>query len=231
MGQAFFSLSLGMGAIMIYGSYLPSQASISHNVVIIAAMDTLVAVVSGLAIFPIVFANGLEPQLGAGMVFKVLPIAFGQMAGGQLFGTVFFVLLVFAGWTSAISLLEPVVAWLVENLSLGRVRASVVAGTLAWLLGILSLLSLNRWSGITLFGKGFMELFEYVSANLMLPLGGLLIAIFAGWVLSAEASRDEFSMRDPSYRIWRFLIRYIAPVAVGIILLSAAGIFSLLGLE
>jgi NSS family neurotransmitter:Na+ symporter len=230
LGQAFFSLSLGMGAIMIYGSYLNSHASISRNVVIIAGMDTLVAIVSGLAIFPIIFANGLEPQLGAGMVFKVLPIAFGQMPGGQFFGTLFFVLLVFAGWTSAISLLEPVVAWLVENMSLSRVRASVAAGMLAWLLGILSLLSLNLWSEVTLFGKGFMDLFEYLSANVMLPLGGLLIAIFAGWVLSQAASREEFAMSERAYALWRFLIRYIAPVAVAVVFLSAAGVLRFVGL-
>ncbi len=224
LGQAFFSLSLGMGAIMIYGSYLTSKASIGTNVVIVAAMDTAVAIISGLAIFPIVFANGLEPQLGAGMVFKVMPIAFGQMPGGQFFGTLFFVLLVFAGWTSAISLLEPVVAWLVENLQFSRVRASVLAGLTAWLLGIVSLLSLNVWSSVTVFGMGFMDLFEYLAANIMLPLGGLLIALFAGWALSQASSRDEFDMGERAYALWRFLIRYLAPIAVTIVLLSAIGL-------
>jgi NSS family neurotransmitter:Na+ symporter len=232
MGQAFFSLSLGMGAIMIYGSYLSSHASISHNVVIVAGMDTLVAILAGLAIFPIVFASGLEPQLGSGMVFKVLPIAFGQMPGGQLFGTLFFVLLVFAAWTSAISLLEPVVAWLVENRGFSRVRASVLAGVAAWLLGILSLLSLNVWAGVTVFGMGFMDLFEFAAANVMLPLGGLLIAVFAGWVLSREASRDELAMRHPqAYLLWRGLIRWLAPIAVAVVLLSAVGLLKALGLE
>jgi NSS family neurotransmitter:Na+ symporter len=231
MGQAFFSLSLGMGAIMIYGSYLSSQASIGRNVVIIAGMDTLVAILAGLAIFPIVFASGLAPQLGSGMVFKVLPIAFGQMAFGQVFGALFFVLLVFAAWTSAISLLEPVVAWLVENRGFSRVRASVLAGFAAWLLGILSLLSLNVWSGVTVFGLGFMDLFEFVAANVLLPLGGLLIAVFAGWVLSRAASTDELDTGPSVYALWRFLVRYLAPVAVAVVLASAVGLLKALGLE
>jgi NSS family neurotransmitter:Na+ symporter len=172
----------------------------------------------------VIFAYGLEPQLGSGMVFKVLPIAFGNIPGGRLFGTFFFVLLVFAAWTSAISLLEPVVAWLVENKGLTRVRASAYAGILVWLLGVVSLLSLNVWSGVTVFGKGFMDLFEFLAANLMLPLGGLLIALFAGWFLSERSSRDELGMRDGLYRVWRILVRFVAPVAVAIVLVQALGL-------
>jgi len=226
MGQAFFSLSLGMGAIMIYGSYLNSQASIAGNTIVIAGLDTLVALLAGLAIFPILFAQGLEPQQGTGLIFKVLPIAFGQMPGGQLFGTLFFVLLAFAAWTSAISLLEPMVAWLVENLSFGRVRASVLAGTTVWLLGIACLLSLNVWSGFTVFGLGILDLFDFVTANVLLPLGGLLIAIFAGWVLSRASSVDELDMGERlGYRLWRFLIRFVAPTAVTIVFLHAIQVF------
>ena len=224
MGQAFFSLSLGMGAIMIYGSYLHSDASISGNSVIIAGMDSLVAILAGLAIFPIVFANGLEPEQGPGLVFKVLPIAFGHMPGGVLFSTLFFVLLVFAAWTSAISLLEPVVAWLVENLGFSRVRASVLAGASVWLLGIACLLSLNEWSGVTIFGKGFLDLFDFLTANILLPLGGLLIAVFSGWVLSRAVSADELAMGEGLvYRLWRVLIRYVAPLAVTLVFLNAIG--------
>ena len=225
MGQAFFSLSLGMGAIMIYGSYLHSDASISSNSVIIAGMDSLVAILAGLAIFPIVFANGLQPEQGPGLVFKVLPIAFGQMPGGVLFSTLFFVLLVFAAWTSAISLLEPMVAWLVENLSFGRVRAAVLAGVSVWLLGIACLLSLNEWSGVTLFGKGFLDLFDFLTANILLPLGGLLIAVFAGWVLSRAASVDELG-----YGRWCGLPAVAgadslcAPLAVALVFLNAIGL-------
>jgi len=222
MGQAFFSLSLGMGAIMIYGSYLHSEASISSNSLIIAGMDSLVAILAGLAIFPIVFANGMQPEQGSGLVFKVLPIAFGSMPGGVLFSTLFFMLLVFAAWTSAISLLEPVVAWLMENLGLSRARAAMLAGVSVWLLGIACLLSLNEWSDITIFGKGFLDLFDFLPANILLPLGGLLIAVFSGWVLSRAVSVDELAMGEEglAYRLWRMLIRYVAPLAVAVVFVA-----------
>lgn len=231
MGQAFFSLSLGMGAIMIYGSYLKSDASIMHNTVIIALLDTVVALFAGLAIFPIVFAHGLEPGSGPGLVFITLPIAFGEMPGGGFFGALFFLLLVFAAWTSGISLLEPVVAWLVENRGFSRVRAAVLAGAAVWLLGIACLLSLNQWSGYTLFGKGVLDLFDYVTANILLPLGGILIAVFAGWVLPRRVTQDELGMGDGAgYRIWRFLVRYVSPVAVALVLLNALGLLRAFGL-
>jgi len=226
MGQAFFSLSLGMGAIMIYGSYLNSQDSIMQNTIIIAVMDTLVAVLAGLAIFPIVFANGLEPGSGPGLIFQTLPIAFGQMPLGQFFGSVFFVLLVFAAWTSAISLLEPLVAWLVENRGFSRVRAAILGGVAVWLLGIACLLSLNEWSGFKVFGMGILDLFDYVTANVLLPLGGVLIAVFAGWVLSRSASAAELRIASEGlYQVWLVLIRFIAPLAVILVFAHAIGIF------
>lgn len=225
MGQAFFSLSLGMGAIMIYGSYLPHTASIARTTIVVAFIDTLVAVLAGLAIFPLVFAYGLEPQQGSGMVFKVLPIAFGQMPAGTFFGTLFFVLLVFAAWTSAISLLEPVVTWLVENRGMSRVKASAWAGLAAWLLGICSLLSLNIWSEYKLFGLVFIEMVEYLAANILLPLGGMLIAIFSVWIMSKSNSLDELGMDDNlGYQVWRFLVRYITPLGVIIIFLNAVNL-------
>jgi len=231
MGQAFFSLSLGMGAIMIYGSYLKSDASIMQNTVIIALLDTVVALLAGLAIFPIVFSHGLEPGSGPGLIFVTLPIAFGEMPGGSFFGALFFLLLVFAAWTSGISLLEPVVAWLVENRGFSRVRASVLAGAAVWLLGVACLLSLNQWSGYTLFGKGVLDLFDYVTANVLLPLGGILIAIFAGWVLPRQATKDELKMGDGlGFRLWRFLVRYVSPVAVALVLLNALGLLRGFGL-
>jgi NSS family neurotransmitter:Na+ symporter len=226
MGQAFFSLSLGMGAIMIYGSYLNSQASIGQNAVIIAVMDTTVALLAGLAIFPIVLANGLEPGSGPGLIFQTLPIAFGQMPGGAFFGVLFFTLLVFAAWTSAISLLEPMVAWLVENRGFSRVRATTLAGISVWLLGIACLLSLNVWSSFTVFGKGILDLFDYVTANVLLPLGGVAIALFAGWVMQRRSSESELALGVDSllYRGWRLLIRYIAPACVILVFLNAIGL-------
>jgi NSS family neurotransmitter:Na+ symporter len=231
MGQAFFSLSLGMGAIMIYGSYLKGDASIAQNTVIIAMMDTSVALLAGLAIFPIVFSHGLEPADGPGLVFKTLPIAFGEMPGGSLFGGLFFLLLLFAAWTSSISLLEPICAWLVENRGFSRVRAAVLAGSGAWLLGIACLLSLNVWSEYTLFGKGVLDLFNYLTANILLPLGGILIAVFAGWVLPRRVSQDELTLGDGlGYRLWLLLVRYVAPGAVVLVLLNALGVLQLIGL-
>jgi len=233
MGQAFFSLSLGMGAIMIYGSYLPKKSSILGTSVTIAVADTGVAVLSGIAIFPLVFSYGLEPGGGPGLIFKTLPIAFGQMPYGSVVGALFFMLLLFAAWTSAISLLEPIVTWLVENVGVSRVHASALSGTLAWLFGIGSLLSLNVWSGATLFDKTFFDLVEGLTSNVMLPVGGLLISVFAGWKMSRASSVEELGLGDGLlYRSWLVLLRYVAPVGVSIIFLNAVGAFAWIpGLE
>ena len=145
MGQAFFSLSLGMGAIMIYGSYLSQHASIARTSFAVALADTSVAILAGLAIFPIVFANQLEAGQGPGLIFNTLPLAFGQMPGGVLFGSLFFILLVFAAWTSSISLIEPAVAWLVERRGFTRNKASMVCGFVTWLIGLGTVFSFNVW--------------------------------------------------------------------------------------
>jgi len=225
MGHAFFTLSLGMGAIMIYGSYLPKNASIAKTSFAIAGADTAVALLAGLVIFPIVFANGLHPGAGPGLVFVTLPIAFGQMPGGMFFGALFFVLLSFAAWTSAISLIEPAVAWLVENHGMTRVNAAVWSGALAWLVGIGTVFSFNLWSSPLAFGKTFFDLLDYLTANIMLPLGGLAIAVFAAWLMSRESTLDELEMGDHSgYRLWRFLVRYVTPIAVSIIFLNVIGV-------
>ena len=225
LGQAFFSLSLGMGAIMIYGSYLSHTASIPRMTFVIALMDTGVALLAGLAIFPLVFAYDLAPQGGPGLIFMTLPIAFGQMPGGAVFGSLFFMLLVFAAWTSSISLLEPIVAWLVENRGMKRVMAAVWAGLAAWLIGLGSLFSLNIWSDYKLFGKTFFDLVEYLTANIMLPIGGLLIAIFAVWRMSDESTRSELGLNEGmAYRGWRFLVRYLVPVAIIFVFLNVTGI-------
>jgi NSS family neurotransmitter:Na+ symporter len=215
-----------MGAIMVYGSYMPKKSSIAGSAVLIAGLDTLVALVAGMAIFPIVFANGLEPGAGPGLIFQTLPIAFGAMPGGHFFGTLFFVLLVFAAWSSAISLIEPAVAWLVENRSMTRARAAAWIGLTTWILGLGSVFSFNIWSGdeYKLFDKTFFDLLDYLAANIMLPLGGLLIAIFSGWIMKRANSEDEFAMGSGSYSVWWNLIRYISPLAVVAVFLHAIGI-------
>ena len=225
MGQAFFSLSLGMGAIMVYGSYLSSNSSIAHTSFIIAMADTSVAILAGMAIFPIVFAYGLEPAAGPGLVFQVLPLALGNIPGGTFFATLFFVLLVFAAWTSAISLVEPAVAWLVENHGMNRVMASAWVGIGVWLLGIGSMLSFNIWSDVKILGGlNFFDLLDFLTSNIMLPLGGLLIAVFAGFFLSRAVSREELKLSEAQYQLWHFLVRFIAPVAVAVIFLNAIGL-------
>lgn len=230
MGHAFFTLSLGMGAIMVYGSYLPKGASIAKTSVAIAMADTVVALLAGMAIFPIVFANGLEPGAGPGLIFQTLPIAFGHMDGGLLFGTLFFVLLVFAAWTSAISLIEPAVAWLVENQGMNRVKATTVVGILGWALGIITIMSFSSWGFEFSFagekkGSGLFDIMDILTANFMLPLGGLAMAIFAGWYMSKESTMDELELgENPLYHIWRFLVRFVTPLAVIIVFLQLIGI-------
>jgi NSS family neurotransmitter:Na+ symporter len=222
LGQAFFSLSLGMGAIMIYGSYLPASASIPKTIGLVAICDTLVALLAGLAIFPLVFGFGLEPGSGAGLVFVSLTIAFGHMPGGQVFGALFFALLSVAALTSAISLLEPIAAWLVEAMHWSRRRASSVAGLGAWLLGVGSLLSFNYWSHIKPFGRNFFEWSEFLSTTVMLPVGGLLVATFAGWRMSRASTLDELGLPPGVfYSAWRFLVRIVAPLGVLVILLNS----------
>ncbi len=224
MGHAFFTLSLGMGAIMIYGSYMPHEASIAKTSIIVALADTAVALLAGMAIFPIVFANGLEPGAGPGLIFQTLPIAFGSMEGGTFFGTLFFILLVFAAWSSAISLIEPAVAWLVENKGWSRMKASVVCGVATWLAGLGTVFSFNIWAEATLWGKTVFDLLDYLTSNIMLPLGGLFIAVFAGWIMKSSSTADELSLGESiAFPLWRFLVRFVTPVAVIIVFLNAIG--------
>ncbi|HFD81285.1 MAG TPA: sodium-dependent transporter [Gammaproteobacteria bacterium] len=232
MGHAFFTLSLGMGAIMVYGSYLPERTSIARTSITIAVLDTLVAMLAGMAIFPLVFLNGLEPGAGPGLIFQTLPLAFGHMPGGALFGALFFVLLVFAAWTSAISLIEPAVAWLVENKGMTRVHASVFAGIVTWATGLLTVFSFNLWSGfrplsfISIFRNyTVFDLLDYLTANIMLPLGGFFIAVFAAWVMKRDDSVQELDMGDgAAYRLWYGLVRYVTPAAVLLVFLNVTGL-------
>ena len=188
----------------------------------IAIADTAVALLAGMAIFPLVFANGLETGAGPGLIFQTLPIAFGHMAGGALFGGLCFLLLVFAAWTSAISLIEPAIAWLVENRDVSRRRASVYAGFATWSLGLLTVFSFNIGQHWILFGKTMFELLDYLTANIMLPLGGVGIAIFAGWLMKQSSTEEELALtKSIFYRIWQILIRYITPAAVIIVFLNA----------
>ncbi|MCG6939504.1 MAG: sodium-dependent transporter [Gammaproteobacteria bacterium] len=230
MGHAFFTLSLGMGAIMVYGSYLSDEYSIVQASIIVALADTVVALLAGMAIFPIVFANDLQPGAGPGLIFQTLPIAFGHMQGGTLVGVVFFTLLLFAAWTSAISLIEPAVAYLVENRGVNRIYAATWVGLLTWFAGLGTIFSFNIWKDNTISipfvfeNFTFFDTLDYLTANVMLPLGGLFIALFAGWIMRQESTREELYTYPAIYKTWRFLTRYIAPVAVIVVFLKAVSL-------
>ncbi len=223
LGHAFFTLSLAMGAIMAYGSYMPGNSSIGTMVLTVAMLDTLVALTAGLAIFPIVFATpGISPSEGAGLMFVSLPIAFGAMPMGVVFGALFFVLVTLAAWSSTISLLEPAVAYLTERFSLKRLTANLLIACSAWFVGLGTVLSFNDWEGITLIGKfNFFGLIDFVTTNLMLPLGGLLMAIFVGWVVRRDILRNELRQESERFfNLWYWVLRYISPLALLIVLLA-----------
>lgn len=230
LGQAFFSLSIGMGAIMIYGAYMPQDYSIVRCGVIIVIADTVVALLAGIAIFPIMFSYGLEPAGGPGLVFISLPIAFGHMPFGSIFGTLFFILLLFAAWTSAISLIEPAVTWVIERYDMHRMKAAAIVSFISWFLGIATVLSFNHWQfSFTIFGQqkeyGIFDLLDTLAANLLLPIGGLLMVILAAWCMSRSSTMHELNSKR-YYAVWRFSARYLAPIGVLLILLNAIGVLS-----
>jgi len=221
LGQAFFTLSIGMGAIMAYGAYLPEETSITGASVAVVGADTGIAILAGLVIFPLVFANGLDPADGPGLVFDTLPLAFGQMAGGAFFSTIFFVLLSFAAWTSAIGLMEPAVAWVVEHFNRSRAQAAVIIGGSIWVLGFGSVLSFNVLADVNFLAGTIFDNVDYLTSNIMLPLGGLLITIFAGWVMCRNSTADELGSSGMLYKAWRVLARFIAPIGILFVLVNA----------
>ncbi len=216
MGQAFFTLSLGMGAMMAYGAYVPANASIGGTVMTVGLIDTAVAVASGLAIFPIVFANGLEPGQGPGLMFVTIPFAFGQMPFGAVFGVIFFVLVTFAAITSAISLTEPALAYLVEEYNADRKRVAISLGVLCWVLGLGTVFSFNIWSDVTIVGDlNVFAFIDYLTQNVMLPLGGLAMALFVAFVLPKAITFEQLGIDGGAKAmVWLVLIRFIAPVGV-----------------
>ncbi len=225
LGHAFFTLSVGMGAVMAYGAYLPSGTSIMKMSVAVVAADTAIALVAALIVFPIVFANGLAPDAGPGLVFQSLPLAFSQMPGGAIIATTLFVLLTFAAWTSAISLMEPATAWCIEKLGLTRALAATAVAGITWILGLLTVLSFSTLSGVTFLRGTFFDNIDFLSNSILLPFGGLAIVIFAGWIMARASTASEL---DPdagtAYRVWRFTARYLTPLAVVAVLLRGVGL-------
>jgi neurotransmitter:Na+ symporter, NSS family len=220
MGQAFFSLSLGMCTMMTYGAYLPRNISIPRIAGTVALADTGVALLAGLAIFPIVITFiGTPTGGGPGLIFTSLPLAFNQI--GVVFGLLFFVLLSVAAWTSSISLLEPATAYLVERTPLSRKAAalSVAGGT--WIIGLASVLSFNHWSEIRIAGLGIMDAIETFSNDFLLPLGGLLTALLAGWALGRIPREQLGELPDWAYTLWLWLVRLVAPALVALVMVRA----------
>ena len=222
MGQAFFSLSLGMGSIMAYGAYMPKDQRVINTSFTVGSLDTLVAIMAGLAIFPIIFAFNLEPGSGPGLVFVSMLSAFNQMEFGYLIGPLFFVLLSVAALSSSISLLEPGVAFLAEEQILSRRRAAEIISFFVWVLGIGSALSFNIWSDFYLISdRNFLDSMDFIANQILLPLGGMLIAIFVGWFMKESLIKDEIGQINPIvYKLWRFFVKFIAPSCVAYIFLS-----------
>jgi NSS family neurotransmitter:Na+ symporter len=182
-------------------------------------------------IFPIVFANGLDPAAGPGLIFETLPVAFGQMAGGTFFATLFFLLLTFAAWTSAIGLIEPAVAWSVESHGRTRANSAIIIGVIIWALGFLTIFSFNEMADVKFLGRTAFENLDHLTSNIMLPLGGLFITVFAGWVMCKNSTAEELDVGTSfTYQTWRFLARWVAPAAVLLVFLQATGLLSALGL-
>ena len=219
MGQAFFSLSLGMGSIMAYGAYMPKDQKVVSTSFTVASLDTLIAILAGLAIFPIIFAFNLEPNSGPGLVFVSMLSAFNQMQFGQIIGPLFFILLSVAALSSSISLLEPGVAYLSEENILSRRRSAEIISFFVWILGIGSALSFNIWSDFSLIGdRNFLDSMDFIANQILLPLGGMLIAIFVGWFMKKSLIVNELgSINAYLYSLWRFFVKFIAPVCVGYI--------------
>lgn len=225
LGQALFSVTVGTGALITYGSYLREDISLTDSSWAISISDTMVALLAGLAIFPIVFASGLDPAGGPGLMFITLPVALGNMPAGYFFSIVFFTLVFFAAFTSSLCMLEPFVAYM-ENKGHKRFKMSILTGSVIWLVGILAALSFNVLKDLKpLFfiplykDKNIFNVIEFTVSNLMLPITALLIAIFCGWIMSGKLLREEIGIKNEfAYRLWHISTRYIAPVGVAAVL-------------
>ena len=223
LGQAFFSLNIGMAVTIMFSAFLPKTTPITSSAIAITLADTGFAIISGLIIFPIVFSNDLQASAGPSLIFQTLPIAFGHMPFGSIIGSLFFLLLFFAAFTSAIALLEPPVSWLIENHNCSRTRAVLLSGGACWLLSLGTIASFSFGKHLTIFGLTFYNLLDILTASIMLPLGGLFIAIFTGWCLKQELLTEhlQWPLNHFWIKAWRWALRYFAPIAIAIILLAS----------
>lgn len=228
LGQALFSLSIGMGAVCTYGSYIRKQDNLFTTSLWIAGADTFIAILAGVAIFPAVFAFGLSPAAGPSLVYEVLPNVFNSMPGGMVFAVGFFMLLSIAALTSTISLLEVLVLWAVEELHWSRRKAAIILSLVVFTIGVFCTLSFGPLSHVTIFGLTIFDLCDKLTATYMMPIGALLFTLFIGWYLPKVDVYDELSnsgqLKARYFKIYYFIVKYIAPLALIIILLT--GIFS-----
>ena len=224
LGQGFFSLSLGMGVLITYGSYIKKDDNLTSTAFSVVLSDTLIALLAGIVIFPAAFSFGIRPTAGMGLVFNTIPMIFNQMTGGYVFCIIFFVLLAIAALTSTISLLEVVVAYLSEELHIKRQWATVLACVATMLIGSFASLSLMSDTPFVIAGKPVFDWMDFVSSNILLPLGGVLIVLFVGWKLGKTHFFDEVTnggtLKSPLKKIILFIIRYLAPLAIIVIFIS-----------
>ena len=228
LGQVFFSLSLGMGCMITYGSYLNKDENIEKDAFIVPLMDTAAALLAGFAILPAVFAFGFEPGAGPSLMFITLPSVFAEMPFGAVFGLLFFILVLFAAITSSISLLEVCTAYVIDEFKWSRTKATVVLACAIFVLTILSSLSMGPMANVLIFGKNFFDLLDFIASNILLPVGGLMMCIFIGYFWGIDNAVAEISQNGKfAFRLkgfWTVLVKYIAPIAVGIVFLNMLGI-------
>jgi len=223
MGQAFFSLSIGMGAIMAYGAYIPENQLIGKTVLSIILLDTFVALIAGIAIFPIVFSNSeLIVNAGPSLIFETLPVAFYSLPFGSIFSVLFFVLLSIAALSSSISLLEPFTAWMEEKVKTERRFIVCVLGLIIWVIGLGSVFSFNIWEEINFFGLNFLEGLDYLTNNIMLPAGGFFVALLTGWVLPKHFLEENLNINKSFFKLFFFCLRFISIGAILLIFLYSA---------
>ena len=225
VGQAFFSVNVGIGAVITYSAYLPDDVNVARSAVTISIGDTLVALLAGLAIFPIVFAYGLDPGEGPGLVFVTLSTAFAAMPGGAIVGTAFFLMLFFAAITTGISMLEMTTARLIENKNWSRPKATIVLGSCTFAFGLVTVLSFSAWSDVYLLGmfetfaeKTPFDLIDYLVSNILMPIGGVGYVVFASWLLSREIQVEGIGVGDGAiFNLWLWLARIVAPAAIALV--------------
>ncbi len=226
LGDSFFSLGLGTGVMMMYGAYLPAHASVARVSAVVVGMDVLVGIVAAFVVLPLLFNTGSELVGGAELVFQVVAVAFDPLPLGGIARLLFFILLALVAWLSAIALIEPMVAWLVESREISRARAALYCGALLWLLGLMMILSFNYWKfSFSVLGQtkslGLLDILVILTSNIMLPISAILSSLFAGWALSSSLTQEAMALRSPcTYDIWLWSVRVLVPLCLLLVLFN-----------